>query len=195
MAKVLYTADLHFGHTNVIRYCARPFADVDEMDEALVANWNECVRDQDTVYILGDVTLQKHAEKYLQRLRGHKILVVGNHDYFIKRQDAAAYFDQVAPYMEIQRQQHKVTLCHYPLLEWDGSREDPDNPGCGYLVHGHIHNAIHPEYRVLFEHPLALNAGVDVNGYCPVTWEQMVDNNRRFARHALAVLDGVNEAV
>lgn len=33
-----YTADLHIGHTNIIRYCNRPFSSVEEMNERLLQN-------------------------------------------------------------------------------------------------------------------------------------------------------------
>ena len=48
-----YTADLHFGHSNVINFDHRPFIDVDEMDSTLIALWNNRVRNDDDVWILG----------------------------------------------------------------------------------------------------------------------------------------------
>ena len=51
----LYTSDLHFGHENVIRFDDRPFSDIEEMDRTLIEMWNARVRDEDTVYIVGDV--------------------------------------------------------------------------------------------------------------------------------------------
>ena len=52
---IFFTADTHFGHGAVLRYCSRPFASASEMDEALFANWSACVGPKDTVYHLGDV--------------------------------------------------------------------------------------------------------------------------------------------
>lgn len=52
---VYFTADTHFGHENIIKFCDRPFASVEEMDETLIANWNGRVRANDTVFILGDM--------------------------------------------------------------------------------------------------------------------------------------------
>ena len=49
---IYFTADTHFGHENVIRFCDRPFSSANEMDEAMIANWNARVRGNDTVYIL-----------------------------------------------------------------------------------------------------------------------------------------------
>ena len=50
---IYFTADTHFGHYNVIRFCDRPFASAEEMDEAMIQNWNDRVTGNDTVYILG----------------------------------------------------------------------------------------------------------------------------------------------
>ena len=51
---IYYIADMHFGHTNVIRFDDRPFADTEQMDEVLIQNWNERITADDTVYALGD---------------------------------------------------------------------------------------------------------------------------------------------
>lgn len=52
---IYFTADTHFGHKNVIRFCDRPFASAEEMDEVMIKNWNSRVRGKDIVYILGDM--------------------------------------------------------------------------------------------------------------------------------------------
>lgn len=76
-----FVSDLHFGHRNVINYCNRPYKDIDEMTEALVTIWNNTVKDGDTVYVLGDFSLNpKWSGQILPRLKGNKILIPGNHD-------------------------------------------------------------------------------------------------------------------
>ena len=67
-----FTADTHFGHKNVIRYCNRPFASATEMDERLIENWNKIVGPDDLIYHLGDFTLlgEDLAAGYFQRLNG-----------------------------------------------------------------------------------------------------------------------------
>ena len=78
---IYFTADTHFGHENVIRFCDRPFSSANEMDEAMIANWNARVKGDDTVYVLGDMFFRStNAETILQRLKGKKRLIVGNHD-------------------------------------------------------------------------------------------------------------------
>ena len=76
------TSDLHFGHENIIRYCDRPFADVDEMDAELVRRWNERVAPDDVVWVLGDVALGPihRSLGLVAELAGDKRLVSGNHD-------------------------------------------------------------------------------------------------------------------
>ena len=77
-----FTADQHFGHDNIIRYCDRPYHSVGEMNAALVANWNALVGPADTVHVLGDVAMGRREESLplVGSLAGRKILYPGNHD-------------------------------------------------------------------------------------------------------------------
>lgn len=77
-----FTSDTHFGHERIISLSNRPFRNVDEMNKALVDNWNAVVGPDDHVYHLGDVALGKIAESLplVGELNGIKHLVVGNHD-------------------------------------------------------------------------------------------------------------------
>src|ERR1700740_2733163 len=54
MPDTWFTADFHLGHANIIRYCSRPFATVDEMDQAILERLNTCVKVHDILYFLGD---------------------------------------------------------------------------------------------------------------------------------------------
>src|ERR1035437_10371795 len=95
--KTFFTSDTHFNHDNVIQYCGRPFASVDEMNREMIARWNSTVGPDDTVYHLGDFALGKFAEAapILRRLNGaRKILVLGNHDRSAQ-QMLAVGFDEV----------------------------------------------------------------------------------------------------
>lgn len=80
--KIFLIGDMHFMHKNIIKYCNRPFKDVEAMTEGFIKNWNGVVGKNDIVYVDGDFALcgkQKIIE-IGQRLNGRKRLILGNHD-------------------------------------------------------------------------------------------------------------------
>ena len=176
-----FTSDLHLGHKSILAY--RPmFESLAEMNEALIANWNRKVHKNDTVYILGDLSYRSEVpvECYLERLKGKKFLILGNHDAdWLKpsRYEALSqYFCDIKEMHSFKRDKMQFTLCHYPMLEWNGSRYG--NQSVSYLIHGHIHNKRNEIFDYIKAHqPGALNCGVDVNNYEPVTFEELVANN------------------
>lgn len=175
---VYFTSDLHFGHANIIRHCDRPFDCVDEMDHALIKNWNSRVGESDTVYIVGDMFFYSSSciDSILQTLNGKKHLIIGNHDkQWMKRTDLNRYFESVTPMLELKDNRRRFTLCHYPMMTWN-------NVGQGaFLIYGHIHNNTADFYWSLLKSmDNAFNAGVDINGFSPVTFEELVENNRKF---------------
>ena len=183
---IYFTSDLHLGHKNIVDLCKRPFANVDAMDAVLIDNWNRKVKKNDIVYLTGDVVWdKKKVASYMEQLSGKKILVAGNHDStWIKREECKKYFEEIVLYLEVHLNGHPITMCHYPMLEWKSSREESKRK-LGYLIHGHIHNRIADEYRQLFLQFNALNAGVDVNDFAPVTFDELVENNFQFKLSAL----------
>jgi len=79
---IWFTADHHFFHRSIIKYCHRPFADTEEMNEFMISQWNATVGKNDTVHHLGDLSfgskpLTRHL---LERLKGKKFLYRGSHD-------------------------------------------------------------------------------------------------------------------
>jgi calcineurin-like phosphoesterase family protein len=181
-----FTSDLHLGHANILALCNRPFSDIEEMDASLITNWNRKVGKKDVVYLVGDVVWdKKKVGFYMEQLQGKKVLITGNHDAaWVKREECQKYFETVVPYLELHVNGHPVTMCHYPLLEWNAGRRE-DGHRLGYLIHGHIHNRVADEYRQLFLQFNALNAGVDVNAFAPVTFEELLENNLQFKIAAL----------
>lgn len=180
---IYYTADTHFGHANIIRFCDRPFAGVAEMDAELIARWNEKVGDDDDVYVVGDFAYRnaESAAKYLRALSGRKHLVVGNHDRkWMRDARAVALLESSEGVADIVDGGRRVVMCHYPLMTWPG-RES-------YMVHGHIHDDTRGAYwPLLASYGRALNAGVDVNGFEPCTLDELVENNRKWkAAHGAA---------
>jgi calcineurin-like phosphoesterase family protein len=81
MGKTFFSADLHFGHKGILNYCDRPFKDVDHMTNVIVEYHNSIVGPEDTVYILGDFSMNpKWAKRLVPLLNGNLYLIPGNHD-------------------------------------------------------------------------------------------------------------------
>ena len=188
---VYFTSDLHLGHKGIISLCNRPFSSVDEMDDALIRGWNKRVKVADTVYIIGDLIWNKEKTvEYLSELSGHKVLITGNHDKdWLKLCDADACFEQISPYLETSLNCHPITFCHYPMLEWHNSRKKGSTK-LGYMIHGHIHNKREGLYEVLCKQEHILNAGVDINNYVPVTFEELQENNAIFKVEMMKYIRG-----
>jgi len=113
---IFFISDTHFGHERIRLACKRPFSNTDEMDEALIKNWNKVVKPKDTVYHLGDFAFG-NIFKYRVRLNGKLHLILGNHDR-LKREDYSL-FDSVSDYLKIKHYGQKIILCHYPIHYWD----------------------------------------------------------------------------
>jgi calcineurin-like phosphoesterase family protein len=166
---IWFTSDLHFGHSNIIRYCNRPYATSDEMDEALIANWNARVKPHESIYIIGDVFFyKKNPQKcidVMNSLNGNKRLVYGNHDWMIRNDPSIqACFKHILPDLTGETFQGIYTvMCHYPLLTWNKAHHGT------YMLHGHCHNTIPFDDRYR-----RLDVGVDANNYAPISWEEIV---------------------
>ncbi len=185
---VYFIADTHFGHENIIKLCSRPFSLLKEMDEELIARWNARVNGGDTVYILGDILWETcNPEDFLPRLNGKKILIAGNHDKKWLKKYGGQFFEEVTFFKEIRLDGKDITLCHYPLVEWDGCRKEGSKK-LGWHIYGHIHNNYLPEYRNLFLSSHALNAGADITDFAPAAFEELVEFNRAHKLRCLNTL-------
>ena len=88
--------------------------------------------------------------------------------------ELARYFESVQTLKEVTVDGRRMTLCHYPMLSYPEARR-------GYMIYGHIHNNVGDDYWPLIQRrPRMLNAGVDVNGFAPATFDELIANNRAF---------------
>lgn len=185
---VYYTSDHHLLHPNILTYCHRPWPDVQQMGEALIARHNEIVGPQDTVWMLGDFSLSLAALSYVRRFHGRKRLIPGNHDHCwsnrARQRDRArahravqryldAGFEEVYPEGVVR--EHRlgdlvVDLAHLPYAG-DHTAEDrfasrrPADQG-RWLLCGHVHTA----WTILGHQ---INIGVDMWEYRPVPAEKL----------------------
>lgn len=156
---IWFTADLHFDHKNIIKYCNRPFNSVIEMNETLISNWNGRVHKDDLVYILGDFSF-KHPDKYLEKLNGTKILIFGNHDD-TKVRKHKGLFKAVYDILKIKYNKKTIMLCHYAMRVWAKSHFG------SYHLYGHSHGTLPPFGK-------SLDVGVDCNEYKPISIDEVV---------------------
>lgn len=173
---IYFISDTHFGHENVLCMCDRPFDNIDDMNEELIRRWNAKVTGNDIVYIIGDMFYRcSNPEDILRRLKGKKHLVIGNHDgSWMSKINLNQYFECVEKFVEVSDGKRGLTLCHYPLLTWKHAKKN-------YMIHGHIHSDTSSDYWPLIKvRDRVLNAGVDINNFEPVTFEELVENNERF---------------
>ena len=145
-----YISDLHLFHKNVTRagknFDDRPFDNLEEMHSTVKDKWNAKVTNGDTVYILGDLAMRGTQEDliaFVSTLKGHKVMVKGNHDD-IKDLRYKQLFDEICDYKEISDtldgKNVKLVLCHYPILMWK------DQHRGSILLYGHVHNSIEENY-------------------------------------------------
>jgi calcineurin-like phosphoesterase family protein len=154
MSNVWLISDTHFGHTNIIKYANRPFESVEEMDEALVENWNSVVKQGDKVYHLGDVTMNSKSLDIMPRLNGRKVLIKGNHDI----QKLKFYI----PHFYDIRGSHELNnylLTHIPVHESQKYRFNAN-------IHGHLHDS-------LINDPFYVNVSVEQIGYTPIAFDEI----------------------
>lgn len=141
---ILYIADWHYGHANILHFDNRPFKTCDDMNQALVDRWNAVVQPDDTVYVLGDMFWCKGSEavEVLKQLKGQKHLIKGNHD---RCHDTGfrKCFTSIKERDEVEDNGRHVIVDHFPSPYFQ-------NHFYGwYHLYGHVHTS--------FEHNMALH--------------------------------------
>lgn len=178
MPNTFIVSDTHFSHRGIVKFLRadgvtkeRPWDNIEEMDEALIENWNSVVRPTDTVIHLGDVVINRSALPILEKLNGVKKLVKGNHDVF-RLEEYTPYFKDILG----SKSYDDFILTHIPVHEasierWKGN------------IHGHLHSnrVMTLEYRNCdtFQviDPRYLCVSMEHINYTPISWE---DCKKRF---------------
>ena len=153
MERVWFTSDTHFGHKNIHKFCpnTRKGATIEEHDEFLIQTWQEQVAPQDRVYHLGDMFFcnSQRALSILKRLPGQIHLIYGNHDKVIKsNNDIKSHFTSISDYKEINLDNIKICLFHFPIYEWYQIHRG------SFHLYGHVHGSMQIEGR-------AMDVGID----------------------------------
>ena len=162
-----YTADHHFFHKQIIRYCDRPFKTEPEMRREIVARYNSTVKADDEVYFIGDVAMLgasqwEHLKGVISSMNGIKHLIFGNHDEFKWQRYLDIGFTSVHSSLILEDSGHKLVLAH-----------DPSVYCCirdMILICGHVHTLFKslPEKNVV-------NAGIDQWGFRPINIHDILE--------------------
>lgn len=194
MATTFFTADTHFAKETAIFQDHRPFRDVDEMDSALISNWNSVVGDDDDAYVLGDFIDTENFDKacsVLQQLNGHIHLISGNHDNNIiewmsdeaKRNALSKKIVEITPYKEIALKDSKgeeqlAILFHYPIHSYNKSSHILTDGRRTIMLYGHVHYG-HEFWELrntMFDRDMpwrGVNVGTMVWNYRPISLDEI----------------------
>lgn len=164
--KTFIIADTHFGHSNIIKYCDRPFVTVEEMDRQLIQKWNSVVSKNDVVYHLGDFAVGNvdRISSYRNKLNGRIFLIQGNHDGYSMKRYYEAGFDKV--YDKPIIYQDFFILSHQPLFITESM------PYAN--IYGHVHN--NPEYIDYTSNTFCVSC--ERTEYKPALFDEIVDKMR-----------------
>lgn len=173
-----FTADTHFGHKNVIRYCNRPFKTLEDMNETIIRKWNERVKAEDTIFHLGDFCFKSfdnsgnpiRAAEWKKRLNGNMILIRGNHDKRSNLGDLKSIVD----YLTIKYNGFKILLIHNP------ERAPEYIKGHNFAFTGHVHE----KWKFKrYSNIVCINVGVDVNNFYPKTFEELIREYKKWSKN------------
>jgi calcineurin-like phosphoesterase family protein len=163
---IYFSADFHFSHANILKYCNRPFKDFMEMDEVLLQNLS-IIQPEDTLYFLGDFTMKgedylKWFEKTIAKINGRKILILGNHDKLKPFKYVEFGFESVHTSLVLN---NLFFLAHDPALLAAMPKEY-------VMLCGHVHELFKVKQDA--QNRTVVNVGVDVWNYKPVSLEEIL---------------------
>ena len=166
-----FISDLHVGHRNIIRFESefRPYSSIQAHDEDLARAWNDVVRPNDVVWVLGDFAWNKKSLEWLKHrhLMGHKKLVMGNHDTLQTQAYLDYGFDKLYGMAQWDR---RCVMTHAPLML-------PDKGRFAVNLHGHSHSKPGPTDRHI---NVAVEQCVKRTGSPrPLAWEELEPEIRK----------------
>ena len=178
MSEIFFTSDTHFGHGKSFLFEPRGFSSVEEMNEAIIENWNKVVKPNDMVIHLGDTMLTDNEKgiEYFKRLNGQISLVWGNHDSDTRKKLLSALPNVIILGYAHQLKYGKLSIymSHYPTLT---SNYDQKHFSQHVLsLHGHTHqktNWLDPK------NPFLYHVGLDSHNNTPVHIDEVITDIRQ----------------
>lgn len=177
---IYITSDLHFNHNKEFIYAPRGFTNVQDMNNTIIQNFNEIVKFDDDVYILGDLMLggaDKQAEglELISALNGKLHLVRGNHDTE-KRWAAYKELHNVvetdnAIYLNYRK--YHFYMSHFPTMTANLEKESLHQ--CTINLFGHTHQIT----NFYNEIPFMYHVGLDSHNMAPVLLDDAIEEMKK----------------
>lgn len=177
---IFVTSDLHFCHDRDFLYKPRGFNNIFDHDEKIVENWNEIVKPNDLVYILGDLMLKNNqlGLEYINRLNGFKYIILGNHDTDARQ---GLYLNYIHNLVDItyafiiQEHKYQFYLSHYPTKV--GNYDDEITHKKFYSLCGHTHTQ---DKWLDFIDCKTYHVELDAHNNYPVNIETIIEDIRNY---------------
>ena len=166
--KLFFTSDTHFFHKNIIKFCQRPYKNIEEMQEQFILNWNKVVPQDGIVFFLGDFAFGNSTEwiKIINQLNGYIYFILGNHDLqncnnlkHLENKNSTCLSHMA--YIKIIETSQVIVLSHYPLLTY---------PKHLWNLCGHTHSSKINKFNFF---KTQYDVGVDNNNYTPVSFKEI----------------------
>jgi calcineurin-like phosphoesterase family protein len=159
-----FISDLHLNHANIIKYCKRPFKDVNEMNKTIVERWNSVVKKGDTVFHLGDFCKRGNPNDFLNQMNGRKIFIKGNHDEELTKYNIRP----VANHFVYRHNAEDIMLIHstdWLPFPWSGA----------WIISGHHHNNNLELFPLINDWNKTINVSAEMVDYTPIEVGKLLD--------------------
>lgn len=164
--RYFFTADEHFYHSAIIKYCNRPFDNLYHMHDELISRHNAVVDSSDVVVHIGDFSMgsKQRTLDILKKLKGTHILIRGSHDKWLGKQLWSKGPIQYVGYLYERNFSEGIHIvaCHYAMRTWPRSHFD------SILLFGHSHGRLERFGK-------SMDVGVDTNHYYPYNLDEIIE--------------------
>ena len=175
---IYFTSDLHIGHDKDFIWKKRGFSSIEEHNKEILKRWNEVIKSEDTVYILGDLTIRRdNSEKWdsiFYHLNGKISVIQGNHDsnHGLSKYENDYRMNLLGLAFEwYYDKEHKFYLSHYPTIVGD-----EHSKRFFWNLSGHTHS----QNKFEFGQHYIYNVGVDAHNCYPISVEQIIKDINKY---------------
>lgn len=193
MSNIYFSSDLHFCHSREFLYRPRGFTSIEEHDAIIIENWNKIIKATDTVYLLGDLTLNNNEEgiKKLNQLQGEIYYIRGNHCsdarcalYRERTSMIPLSGDFETSWVAVQKiNGYSFYLSHYPTVT---SNLENMAPLRQHLIN--LHGHLHTKNKFYQDIPFMYNVALDAHNNMPVSFDEIIVDIEAKKDECLAML-------